>query len=79
MLSAVDTGLSRPQDVIDTLESVESVEAARAALMARFGWTSEQADGVLDMQFRRFVPELRAMLRRELHELADGLGGECVP
>ncbi|GAA4670839.1 hypothetical protein [Gordonia humi] len=74
ILSAVDAGLRRREEVMVAVEQAATVDDARTAVAALLGIGAVGADAVLATQVRRFTRDGRAAIAAEISSLRERLG-----
>lgn len=60
-------------EVIESVYASADMQAARKALMAKFYFTEEQAQAIMDMRLRVFTEKERKKLKEEQVELQNQL------
>ena len=69
MVAVALAALDHAHEIIDLLSEAADYESAVTKLQARFSVDRLHAEHIMDMQFRRIIPDLRSHLRDELQSI----------
>lgn len=73
IINAIVWAMEHGREVIESVYAVADMQAARKALMAKFDFTEEQAQAIIDMRLRVFIEKEREKLKEEQEELKNEL------
>lgn len=73
IINAIVWAVERGREVIESVYAATDMQAARKALMAKFDFTEEQAQTIIDMRLRVFTEKEREKLKEEQEELQNEL------
>ena len=73
IINALVWAVEHRSEVIESVYASADMQAARKALMAKFYFTEEQAQAIMDMRLRAFTEKERKKLKEEQVELQNQL------
>jgi len=73
IINALVWAVEHRREVIESVYASADMQAARKALMAKFYFTEEQAQAIMDMRLRVFTEKERKKLKEEQEELQNQL------
>ena len=73
IINALVWEVEHRSEVIESVYASADMQAARKALMAKFYFTEEQAQAIMDMRLRVFTEKERKKLKEEQVELQNQL------
>ncbi len=73
IINALVWAVEHRSEVIESVYASADMQAARKALMAKFYFTEEQAQAIMDMRLRVFTEKERKKLKEEQVELQNQL------
>ena len=73
IINAIVWGAEHRNEVIESVYASADMQAARKALMAKFHFTEEQAQAIMDMRLRAFNEKERKKPKEEQEELQNEL------
>lgn len=73
IINALVWAVEHRSEVIESVYASADMQAARKALMAKFDFTEEQAQAIIDMRLRVFTEKEREKLKEEQEELKNEL------
>ena len=65
IINAIVWAVEHGREVIESVYAAADMQAARKALMAKFDFTQEQAQAIIDMRLRVFTEKEREKLKEE--------------
>lgn len=73
IINALVWAVEHRSEVIESVYASADMQAARKALMAKFHFTEEQAQAIMDMRLRAFTEKERKKLKEEQEALQNEL------
>lgn len=73
IINAIVWAVEHRSEVIESVYVSDDMQTARKALMAKFDFTEEQAQAIIDMRLKAFTGKERKKLKEEQEELQNEL------